>query len=184
MAHVREFGDCIARAVDYPSIQTAFERDHQYAPVYDEYAQTSDVHPLLVDRENLTLMMRLISGGLSHTARDDYSDSHVSISSTSRTLTIKHWLVAHPTLTINLQDIVYILPASSVVPSSGVAAWGLGATGVGWARDARRLGKTTREDEHSYVCKFKHREHVFYAGFTVEKPGSFVQVLEDTWYGD
>jgi len=178
----RDFVDSIAQTVDYPSIQTAFEQDRQYNEVYDEYARTGTVHQLLVDRESLSMMMHWISGASAHTPKhDDYADAHVSISATSRTLTIKHWLIAHPTLTIKLYDIVYILPAPYVVPHNGVAAWGVGSTGVGWARDVRRMQAKAKEYEHSYVCKFKSGGREFYAGFTVDEPAGFVEVLEDAW---
>ncbi|EJU05240.1 hypothetical protein DACRYDRAFT_113414 [Dacryopinax primogenitus] len=175
----------------YPSVAAAFEQDVAYAPIYDEYSETGRVHALLLERERLSaLMLAGSSPAFSRSGKHDYADTNVSISAAGRTLIIKHWLIAHPTLTVGLQDIIYILPAKCVVPAHGITAWGVGETGVSWARDVRRTDPGTKEYERSYVCKFRapagegRESREWYAGFTVENPDRFVEVLEDTWYGD
>ncbi|KZT50491.1 hypothetical protein CALCODRAFT_184104 [Calocera cornea HHB12733] len=161
-------------------IEIAVDDDAKYKPLYDEYTRDGKVHPV-ADENGLLSMMgyRLRNGGPGGPARNaDYHDRHVSICSTSCTLTIKHWLIAHPTLVIGLEKVVYIRPARDVVPNAGVEAWGVGRSGVGWARDRDRAAPTGRAFQHSYICKFTEWGDEFSAGFTVDHPEEFIRQIE------
>ncbi|EJU05241.1 hypothetical protein DACRYDRAFT_19815 [Dacryopinax primogenitus] len=62
---------------------------------------------------------------------DDYEDRHVRLCGTKRTLTIKHWIMFHPTLVVPVDSITWIHPASLVVKGLGVTCWGLAAHRMG-----------------------------------------------------
>lgn len=102
----------------------------------------------------------------------------MSICSKARTLTIKHWLITHPTLVLDMDDIVYVRPAKDVVPIAGVEAWGVGGSGVGWARDGERVPPTGKAWAHSWVCGFKEWGDEYEAGFTTENPERFGRQME------
>lgn len=161
-------------------ILIAMDDDAKYKPLYDEYTRTGKVHPLADENELFSMMRyRIRTGGPGGPAKEaDYNDKHVYLCSTSRTLTIKHWIVAHPTLVIDLDKVLYIRPARDVVANAGVEAWGVGQGGIGWARDLDRLPPTGRAYRHSYVCEFTKWGDEFCAGFTVEDPARFVRELD------
>ncbi|EJU05239.1 hypothetical protein DACRYDRAFT_19813 [Dacryopinax primogenitus] len=161
-------------------VQIALDDDARYRMIYDAYLDNGKVHPLANENEWFSIMRsRFRTGGLAGTPSErDYTDNHVALCSKSKTLTVKHWLIAHPTLVIDLSKVDYIRPAKDVVASGGVEAWGVGKTGIGWARDLDRLPTTGRNFWHSYVCQFQEWGDVFLAGFTVEDPKRFMKELQ------
>ncbi|KZO97747.1 hypothetical protein CALVIDRAFT_59389 [Calocera viscosa TUFC12733] len=138
--------------------QTPINIETEHEPTYEAFAQTGEVSPTVVQNEENS-MRRLEGPVVKQVSIDDYDDKHVRVCATKRTLTIKHWLLT---------------PA----PKSGVSAWGTGITGVGWARDFRRMFPTGKAFDHSYVVKYRNPFLGIRAGFTVQDPERFLYTIE------
>jgi len=179
---IRGFMDALSSDPKYmQSIRAAFTQDTKYRGLYDEYARTGKATPLAEENDAFSLIRyRSRTGGPAGPPMEgDYNDKHVYVCTARRTLTVHHWLFFHPTLVIDLDQIVRIRPARNEAAKGGdVEAWGVGVSGVGWARDARRTVPDSEAYNHSYVCEFEAEGEVFEVGFTVQDPVKFEQVLE------
>ncbi|KZT50492.1 hypothetical protein CALCODRAFT_504655 [Calocera cornea HHB12733] len=177
---IRAFMDALTSDPKYMgSIRTAIQEDGKYKRVYDEYARTGQVAPLANENESFSLMrFRSRTGGPAGPPMDgDYNDKHVYVCTAQRTLTVHHWLFLHPTLVIDLDKVIRLRPARDEIQQGSVSAWGVGHSGVCWARDANRLDGDGAF-ERTFICEFKEEGEEIAAGFTVEDPKKFMQVLE------
>ncbi|KZO97754.1 hypothetical protein CALVIDRAFT_59540 [Calocera viscosa TUFC12733] len=116
----------------------SIDEDQEHKPLYDEFRLTGKVDPTAADNEDE--FFKYLS---EHRKANpgDYDDQNVYLSVNDRTLTLKHWLISHPILVIEVEKIIYLRPAPDVVfDDFGVKVWGIGETGVGWARDGNRKG--------------------------------------------
>ncbi|EJU05238.1 hypothetical protein DACRYDRAFT_19812 [Dacryopinax primogenitus] len=183
LSFIRNFIDSLSSDPKYMnSIRAAVEEDHKYRSMYDEYKRTGKVTPLEEENDSFSLLrFRSRTGGPAGPPKPgDYNDQHIYVCTTRRTLTIHHWLFMHPTLVIDLNSIIRIRPAKDEVTEGGVEPWGVGLTGVCWARDADRALTDNEAYDRSFVCEFKAEDGEEYcAGFTVERPEKFVRVLEN-----
>ncbi|KZO97748.1 hypothetical protein CALVIDRAFT_526502 [Calocera viscosa TUFC12733] len=107
-----------------------------------------------------------------------YSDKFVTVDGLAHTLTIHNYRITHPTLTIPLSSIVYLLPAAQITKRLGMKAWGLGITGVSWARDWERMTLAHREEQFERCFVVKFHGALFRAGFSVEDREAFVDAVE------
>ncbi|KZO97753.1 hypothetical protein CALVIDRAFT_59628 [Calocera viscosa TUFC12733] len=171
--NIATIGTSIVHLRSMASIQTPINPRSEHYDLYDEALQTGVVHPSITQNEESAL----------HETRlppndGDYEDRDVLLCSEQRTLTIKHWLIAHPTLVINLEDIIWIHPASAVAKGVKVMFWGVSVDDIGWARDFHRIFPSGYSYEHSFVVKYKNPLLGVRAGFTIEHPVKFVETLE------
>ncbi|EJU05237.1 hypothetical protein DACRYDRAFT_19811 [Dacryopinax primogenitus] len=153
------------------SIQVPNTTETEHNEIYQQFAETGKVDPAVPEHEEKFRKVPSTAGV------DDYDDYHVRVCAAKRTLLIKHWLIIHPSLEIDLDRVIYILPAANAA-KSGVTSWGVGATGVGWARDFHRVFSRSKSVENSYVCKYRDAWLGHRVGFTVEDPAKFLQTLE------
>jgi len=149
----------------------------------------SDAHPVRAtsiaagpthtDSSKATPTPRRSPKGAQVSYTDGYSDRFVTLSLSTRTLTI-HRFVLGPSLTIPLDSILSLRPASSVF-HGGVDPWGLSITGIGWGRDMRRLlwsKERRRAVEESWVVQWGWGWGVR-AGFSTVEPAGFGEVCGD-----
>ncbi|KZT50488.1 hypothetical protein CALCODRAFT_504649 [Calocera cornea HHB12733] len=154
----------------------SIDEDEEHKPTYDKFMMTGKLDPTVVENE-YTFFKYLAENN--KPSAGDYDDSHVYLSANARTLTLKHWLISHPILVIDVDKILYLRPAPDVVfDDFGVKVWGIGETGVGWDRDANRKGASGPAYQHSYVCKYTDERLGLRAGFTVDDTAKFVEALE------
>ncbi|KZT50493.1 hypothetical protein CALCODRAFT_504657 [Calocera cornea HHB12733] len=107
-----------------------------------------------------------------------YSDKFVSVDPLARTLTVHHYRVTTPSLVIPLAQITYLLPAAEATRRLGMKAWGVGLTGVCWARDWARLDLVHRQREFDKCFVVKCEGNVLRTGFTVEDRQAFLGAME------
>jgi len=154
----------------------SIDEDQEYRPLYDEFLMMGKVQPTVIENEEVffTALSKNVKP-----SPDEYNDEHVYLSANGRSITLKHWLISHPILVINVDDIIYLRPARDVVlDEMGVKAWGIGETGVGWTRDDNRKGAKGKAYDNSFVCKYTNERLGLRAGFTVDDPAKFSAALE------
>ncbi|KZO97750.1 hypothetical protein CALVIDRAFT_526504 [Calocera viscosa TUFC12733] len=177
---MRAFMDALTANPKYMgSIRNAVQEDGKYQRMYDEYTRTGKVVPVAEENDEFSEMRyRSRTGGPGGPPMEgDYNDHHVYVCTARRTLTIHHWLFMHPTLVIDLDKVVSIRPARDATQHGCVEAWGIGHTGVCWARDAERVNGDAYA--RSFVCEFKTDDGAeICAGFTVEHPEKFLELVE------
>jgi hypothetical protein len=113
-----------------------------------------------------------------------YDDEHVSLDASTRILTVKHYILIHPTLHIPVDDILYICSAGLITSRVGIRPWGMGLTGILWARDFKRGGAVIGARagfEKSYVVKVKGDK--MKSGFSVVDTGRFREAMEQVCKG-
>jgi len=159
------------------SIQTPILPYLENDAAYDEATKWGTIHPDIAQNEERSLhaVQGPTSGGATE---NDYEDKHVLVSASNRTLIVKHYLITHSTLVVDIDKIVWIHPASNVCKALSVKCWGVGITGIAWARDLHRMFPTGRAWEHSFVVKSKDAWLGMRTGFTVEDAAKFVETLE------
>jgi len=145
--------------------------------MYEEALKTGAVNATIAQNEERS-QYEVGSSTSATLTESDYEDKHVLLSTSKRALTIKHWLISHPTLVVDIDKIIWIQPAPASVSRMSVKFWGVGLTGIGWARDFHRLIAAGRAWEHSFVVKYENPWCGVRAGFTIENPEKFIQALE------
>ncbi|KAG9010326.1 hypothetical protein FRB94_010676 [Tulasnella sp. JGI-2019a] len=150
----------------------------QYNPLPDDPYEST---PTLVSQGSV-----LVKDGVegSSTSSIVYDDAHVSLDSSTRILTIKHYILVHPTLYIPIDDILYICPAGRITSRVGIRPWGMGLTGILWARDFKRGGAiigAMSGFEKSFVVKVKGDR--MKSGFSVEDTAKFREAMEEVCSG-
>jgi hypothetical protein len=113
-----------------------------------------------------------------------YEDEHVLIDSAAQKLTIKHYILIHPTLHIQISDILYICPATEFTTRIGLRPWGMGLTGILWARDFKRGGAIVGPKsgyEKSFIVKVKGDR--MKSGFSVVDVKAFTTAMETVCAG-
>jgi hypothetical protein len=116
-----------------------------------------------------------------------YSDKHVIIDSATKTLTIKHFIILNPTQHISIPKLLYVRPVAEVTKTIEIKCWGIGVTGILWARDfgrAQVMKKLVDGDVHLgdyFVVKVEG--DWLRSGFTVEDPKRFLEALESVESG-
>ncbi|KZO97752.1 hypothetical protein CALVIDRAFT_562653 [Calocera viscosa TUFC12733] len=159
------------------SIQTPIAQTPDQDAIYSDHEQTGVVHPSVLQNEESSL--RELRGPEPVTVTgNDYDDKHVFVSAEKRHIVVKHWIIVHPVLVIDIDKIVWIRPASHKVLGFGCHAWGMGLTGIGWARDWHRAFPRGPAWENSFVVKYHDASLGLRAGFTIEDPTKFVETLE------
>jgi len=149
---------------------TAIEPEH--APIYHTFPATGHA-------ESAVLQDEMATGELSTLpAIADYSDHHVQLCGSDRTLTIHHFLLTHPKLVIPLSNVIYILPAQKAGIQAGMTTWGTSDSGVAWARDLGRL-VSKAACERGFVCKYRGAWKGWRVGFSVEDRKAFLDKLEE-----
>jgi len=149
----------------------------EHDAIYEEALKTGTVHPSVLEHEETSLREARGPAAVVPTEHD-YEDKHVLLSAEKRQLILKHWIIVHPVLVIDIDKIVWIHPAPGGVAGLGCHAWGMGLTGIGWARDFHRMIAHGEGWQHSFVCKYEHPSLGLRAGFTIEDPAKFVETLE------
>ena len=118
----------------------------------------------------------------SNAAYPDYSDSFITLSPSTRSLTVLHPGI--PFLgfshTISLDQLHYVKTAAALdlLPSE-YRVWGPGRSWVWWAWDLRRAGLLRKtERERCIVARVDIAWIEFWIGFTVENVEAFMKTLE------
>ncbi|EJU05242.1 hypothetical protein DACRYDRAFT_19816 [Dacryopinax primogenitus] len=160
----------------------SIDEDEEYKYLYDEFRSEGKVDPTVM--ENEAKFLQSLQEGPLKPSPGHYDDEHVHVSTTAKTLTLKHWLISHPILVIDLDKVIYLRSAPDVVVNEfGVKVWGIGETGVGWTRDGHRKGASGTAYDHSFVCKYTDERLGLRAGFSVDDPLKFSAALEKAAHG-
>ncbi|KZT50489.1 hypothetical protein CALCODRAFT_513258 [Calocera cornea HHB12733] len=159
------------------SIETSEATDPEHETIYKEHEQTGGVRGWILEKEAASLAAAL-GPNPPPVTENDYEDKHVLLSADKRQIIIKHWIIVHHVLVIDLDKIVWIRPASHNVLGFGCHMWGMGLTGIGWSRDFKRAFPTGQAWENSFVVKYRDAWLGLRAGFTIEDPAKFAEALE------
>lgn len=115
-------------------------------------------------------------------AAPEYTDTFVTLSGTTRLLTIRHPGIPFlgSTHTVPLDQILFLKSAADLdlLPAE-YRVWGPGHSWIWWAWDLRRAGLLKRtERERCMVAKVQIGWMTFWIGFTVEDKDRFLNILD------